>query len=189
MDPGFAMNRGLTGCRKNHFPQAAQKCLDARPPCLRRSGFAQAGEMLKSEAYLEVRCNKPSPCLTRGRMREVQQMGVFQQPAKVQRFQKIRRSIYRGNKMFRQASSDKLTKKIKVFLVQKKMDQKLLSRSTGLAPGETAEDILVKSVIDPRLTADENAILINRLLEVREAFIAMILSNRETSHYKDFVAG
>lgn len=91
--------------------------------------------------------------------------------------------------MFRQASSDKLNKKIKGFLVEKKMDQKLLSKSTGLAPGETAEDILVKSVIDPRLTAEENAILINRLLEVREAFIAMILSNRETSHYKDFVAG
>jgi len=69
------------------------------------------------------------------------------------------------------------------------MDQNLLSKSTGLAPGETAEDLLVKSVIDPRLTAEENAILINRLLEVGEAFIAMILSNRETSHYKDFVAG
>jgi len=68
------------------------------------------------------------------------------------------------------------------------MDQKLLSRSTVLAPGETAEDLFVKSVIDPRLTAEENAILINRLLEVREAFIAMILSNRETSHSKDFVA-
>jgi hypothetical protein len=91
--------------------------------------------------------------------------------------------------MFRQASSDRLTKKIKIFLVQKKTDQKLLPKLTGLAPGETAEDILVKSVIDPRLTAEENAVLINRLLEVREAFIAMILSNGEISHYKDFVAG
>ena len=91
--------------------------------------------------------------------------------------------------MFRQTSSDKMTKKIKGFLVQKKIDQELLSKSTGLVPGETAEDILVKSVIDPRLTAEENAILMHRLLEVREAFISMILSNRETSHYKDFVAG
>jgi len=69
------------------------------------------------------------------------------------------------------------------------MDHKLPSRSTVLAIGGTGEDLLVKSVIGPRLTADENAILINRLLEVREAFIAMILSNRETSHSKDFVAG
>jgi hypothetical protein len=91
--------------------------------------------------------------------------------------------------MFRQASTDKLTKKIKVFLVQKKTDQKLLSRSTGLAPRETVEDMFVKSVIDPRLTAEENAILMHRILDVREAFIAMILANRETSHYKDFVAG
>jgi hypothetical protein len=91
--------------------------------------------------------------------------------------------------MFRQTSSDKLAKKIKVFLVQKKMGQELLSKSTGLAPGETAEDMFVKSVIDPRLTPEENTILMHRILEVREAFIAMILSNRETSHYKDFVAG
>ena len=91
--------------------------------------------------------------------------------------------------MFRQTSSDKLAKKIKVFLVQKKMGQDLLSKSTGLVPGETAEDMFVKSVIDPRLTAEENAILMHRILEVREALIAMILSNRETSHYKDFVAG
>ena len=91
--------------------------------------------------------------------------------------------------MFRQTSSDKLTKKIKVFLVQKKMGQELLSKSTGPAPGGTAEDMFVKSVIDPRLTAEENTILMHRILEVREAFIAMILSNRETSHYKDFVAG
>jgi hypothetical protein len=91
--------------------------------------------------------------------------------------------------MFRQTSTDKMTKKIKVFLVQKKMDQRLLSKTTGLAPGETAEDMFVKSLIDPRLTAEENAILMHRIVEVREAFIAMILSNRETSHYKDFVAG
>ena len=37
-------------------------------PCLRRSGYAQAGEILRCEAYLDVRRNKPAPCLTRGRM-------------------------------------------------------------------------------------------------------------------------
>jgi hypothetical protein len=38
--------------------------------------------ILRSEAYLNVRCNKPAPCLTRGRMRGTPQMGVFQQPLK-----------------------------------------------------------------------------------------------------------
>jgi len=91
--------------------------------------------------------------------------------------------------MFRQTSTGKLIQRIRFSLVQKKMDPKLLSPSTGLTPGETSEDLFVKSVIDPRLTAEENAILIQRLLEVREAFIAMILSNREASHSKDFMAG
>ena len=42
--------------------------------------FAGAPEVLRSEAYLNVRCNEPAPCLTRGRMRGTPQMGVFQQP-------------------------------------------------------------------------------------------------------------
>ena len=91
--------------------------------------------------------------------------------------------------MFRRTASDRLAKKIKFFLVQKVTDQKAPPKSTGLMPVETEEDILVKSVIDPRLTAEENAILVHKLLEVREAFITMLLSNRETSHSKDFVAG
>jgi hypothetical protein len=41
----------------------------------------KAPEILRSEACLDVRRNKPAPCLTRGRVRETQQMGVFQQPA------------------------------------------------------------------------------------------------------------
>ncbi len=40
--------------------------------------------ILRSEEYLNVRCNKPAPCLTRGRMRGILRsaglMGVFQQP-------------------------------------------------------------------------------------------------------------
>jgi hypothetical protein len=91
--------------------------------------------------------------------------------------------------MFRQTSPDKLAKKINAFLVQKKIHQKPSFESKVPTQRETAEDILVKSIIDPRLTAEENAILMHRIFEVREAFIAMILSNRETSHYKDFVAG
>jgi hypothetical protein len=45
-----------------------------------------APEILRSEAYSDVRRNKPAPCLIRGRMREIPrnagQMGVFQQPVK-----------------------------------------------------------------------------------------------------------
>ena len=41
----------------------------------------EALEILRSEAYLDVRRNKPAPCSTRGRMRGTKQMGVFQHPA------------------------------------------------------------------------------------------------------------
>ena len=41
----------------------------------------KALKILRSAAYLDVRRNKPAPCLTRGKMRETQQMGVFQQSA------------------------------------------------------------------------------------------------------------
>jgi len=46
--PAPCSNRVL---KKSLF-QADQKCPDARRPCLRRSGYAQAGEILRSEAYL-----------------------------------------------------------------------------------------------------------------------------------------
>ncbi len=75
-EEGQTTQSALTGCWKSNFSKAAQKCPDARPPCLRRSGFAQAGEILSSRSdkrrVLEVvRLNKPAPCLTRGRMRGV----------------------------------------------------------------------------------------------------------------------
>ena len=91
--------------------------------------------------------------------------------------------------MFRRTTSDRLAKKIKFFLLQKATEQKASVKSTESSQVETAEDIFVKSVIDPRLTAEENAILVHKLLEVREAFVAMLLSNKETSHGRDFVAG
>ncbi len=91
--------------------------------------------------------------------------------------------------MFRRTASDRLAKKIKVLLLQKSLDQKTPDKSTGLMQAAVEWDLFVKSVIDPRLTAEENAILLHKLLEVREAFITMLLSNREASHGKDFVAG
>ena len=92
--------------------------------------------------------------------------------------------------MLRRASSDKLAKKIKFLLVEKKGGQEPVVKQIGMTPGGIgAEDMFVKSVIDSRLTASENAVLVHRLLEVREAFIAMLLSNRETSHDRDYLAG
>jgi transcriptional regulator with XRE-family HTH domain len=42
---------------------------------------------------------------------------------------------------------------------------------------------------DPRLTEAENAILVERLCEMREAFVELLLKKREKSHDRDFVAG
>ncbi len=82
-----------------------------------------------------------------------------------------------------------MAKKIKLLLLQKSTEQKTPTRSIRLIPEETAEDRFLKAVIDVRLTAEENVILVHKLSEVREAVVAMILSNREISHDRDFVAG
>ena len=42
---------------------------------------------------------------------------------------------------------------------------------------------------DPRLTEAENAVLVERLSEIREAFIELLLKKRQKSHDRDFVAG
>jgi len=42
---------------------------------------------------------------------------------------------------------------------------------------------------DPRHTEAENAILVERLSEMREAFVELLLKKREKSHDRDFVAG
>ena len=42
---------------------------------------------------------------------------------------------------------------------------------------------------DPRLTEAENAVLVERLSEMREALVALLLKKREKSHHRDFVAG
>ena len=92
--------------------------------------------------------------------------------------------------MFRRTPSEKLAKRIKLLLVEKKTGQEAPVKRIGTTPGGIgAEDMFVKSVIDSRLTASENAVLVHRLLEVREAFIAMLLSNREISHDRDYLAG
>jgi hypothetical protein len=42
---------------------------------------------------------------------------------------------------------------------------------------------------DPRLTQAENAVLVERLSEIREAFIELLLKRRQESHDRDVVAG
>jgi len=42
---------------------------------------------------------------------------------------------------------------------------------------------------DSRLTEAENAVLVEKLSEMREAFIELLLKKREKSHDRDFVAG
>ncbi len=46
-----------------------------------------------------------------------------------------------------------------------------------------------KLVRDPRLTEAENAILVERLSEMREALAELLLKRRQKSHDRDFVAG
>jgi len=54
---------------------------------------------------------------------------------------------------------------------------------------EEKEDQFEKLVRDPRLTDAENAVLAERLSEMREAFAELLLKNRQKSHERDFVAG
>jgi hypothetical protein len=54
---------------------------------------------------------------------------------------------------------------------------------------EEYENKFVKSARDPKLSDAENAILVERLSEMREAFIELLLKKRQKSHNRDFVAG
>ena len=47
----------------------------------------------------------------------------------------------------------------------------------------------VRLARDPRLTEAENAVLVERLSEMREALTELLLKKREKSHDRDFVAG
>ncbi len=54
--------------------------------------------------------------------------------------------------------------------------------------GEDEEEF-AKLVKDPRLTEAENAVLVERLLEVREPFIDLLIKKRQKSHDGDLVVG
>jgi len=54
---------------------------------------------------------------------------------------------------------------------------------------EGEADEFAKLVRDPRLTEAENAVLVKRLSEMREALTELLLKKRQKSHDRDFVAG
>jgi hypothetical protein len=63
------------------------------PGCSKRAR-CKAPEILRSEAYLKVHRNRPAPCLTRGRMREIPRSAgltaIFQQPVLAATFARIK---------------------------------------------------------------------------------------------------
>src|SRR5512135_832227 len=80
--------------KKSSFPGCSKRARCKVPEILRvasrrispASRDRHAGELVsRAEAYLAVRRNKPAPCSTRGRMREIPRsaglMAIFQQPA------------------------------------------------------------------------------------------------------------
>lgn len=54
---------------------------------------------------------------------------------------------------------------------------------------EEERDKFAKLAGDPRLTEAENAVLVERLVEMREALTELYLKKRQKSHDRDFVAG
>jgi transcriptional regulator with XRE-family HTH domain len=54
---------------------------------------------------------------------------------------------------------------------------------------EEEGDEFAKLARDPRLTKAENAVLVERLSEMREALTELLLKRRQKSHDRDFVAG
>jgi transcriptional regulator with XRE-family HTH domain len=54
---------------------------------------------------------------------------------------------------------------------------------------EEEGDEFAKMVKDPKLTEAENAVLVDRLSEMREALTELLLKKRQKSHARDFVAG
>jgi len=62
-------------------------------------------------------------------------------------------------------------------------------KTESKALGKAVENEFAKLAKDSRLTEAENAFLVERLWEIREAFIELLLKKRQNSHVRDFVAG
>lgn len=62
-------------------------------------------------------------------------------------------------------------------------------KTEGKALDRAVEDEFARLAKDSRLTEAENAFLVERLWEIREAFIELLFKKRQNSHARDFVAG
>ena len=101
-----------------------------------------------------------------------------------------------GEKDLAKATGLKADEILQFLTLQKKLDFETLE-DIATALGISMEfffkeeygDEFAKLAKDPRLSETENAVLVDRLSEIREAFIELLLKKREKSHDRDFVAG
>ena len=101
-----------------------------------------------------------------------------------------------GEKDLAKATGLKADEILQLLTRQKKLDFETLE-DVATALGISMEfffkeeegDEFAKLARDPRLTEAENAILLERLSEMREALTELLLKRRQKSHDRDFVAG
>lgn len=85
---------------------------------------------------------------------------------------------------------------LQLLTLQKKLEFKTLediATALGISMEfffkEEDRNEFAKLAKDPRLTEAENAVLVERLSEMREALTELLLKKRQKSHDRDFVAG
>ena len=101
-----------------------------------------------------------------------------------------------GEKDLAKATGLKADEILQVLTRQRKLDFETLediATALGISMEfffkEEEGDEFAKLVRDPRLTEAENAVLLERLSEMREALTELLLKKRQKSHDRDFVAG
>jgi len=101
-----------------------------------------------------------------------------------------------GEKDLAKATGLKADEIVQLLTRQKKLDFETLediATALGISMEfffkEEKGNEFAKVARDPRLTEAENAILAERLSEMREALIELLLKKRQKSHGRDFVAG
>jgi transcriptional regulator with XRE-family HTH domain len=101
-----------------------------------------------------------------------------------------------GEKDLAKATGLKADEILQLLTRQRKLDFETLEDiATALGTSmeaffkEEESDEFTKLVRDPRLTEAENAVLMERLSEMREALTELLLKRRQKSHDRDFVAG
>jgi transcriptional regulator with XRE-family HTH domain len=101
-----------------------------------------------------------------------------------------------GEKDLARATGLKADEILQLLTRQRKLDFETLEDiATALGVSiefffkEEDRDEFAKLLRDPRLTEAENAVLVERLSEMREALAELLLKKRQKSHARDFVAG